>query len=345
MRISMPLFKIIERPLLSISGSWVDAAPFIIFFFILLVASLCLRRGGRWVPILRPICQILASFTFIIFLHRCLCMIRGWVFALRIVGRNDIVAFGSLCLFVLLVTLTLVIGRVFCGWACPLALVSELTSKVAAARARLNRRARLFAGYLMLTGTTLIILWFAYLVRPGTQFITENVAAIWGVWLLLSLFVALPLEHRDAKFKLMRYVSLGLWLFLSILGIWVTSPWCTLLGDEVDYSSIVSLLSVILASMIISMSWCRYLCPLGATLGWLAARAPVKLVNRKPCTDCGACASMCPMGALEKGKIDHASCIYCGKCVGECGFAWEDEADGKQCPGPTGTGLLKEVEP
>lgn len=332
MKIEIPLFKIVQEPLLPIMGSWIDAAPFVIFFVILAAAAFLLVRGWR-VQLLRRLLQVLSAFFFIIFLHRCLCVVRGWVFGVKALGTNDVFAFGNLCMFVLLAAVTLTMGRVFCGWACPLGLFMELVGSVARLRARLSRKAELVAGYLVLVGTAVIVFWLAHLVRPGTQFVTENVIAIWSMALLLLLLLVLPFGRRDGAFKKIRFVSLALWLFLSIMSVFVTSPWCVLLGDEVDYSSVVALVSIILGSAVVSMAWCRYLCPMGAALGWMARSAPVRLGSLHKCSACGLCAEVCPMGALDKGTVDGSSCIYCGRCVERCGFAWQ--RDGQTVEQPT----------
>ena len=322
MRIDVPLFKIMARPLLPVSGSWVDASPFVIFFGILVVAHLLLKRGKN-VQFWRRVCQFTSAFVFIIFLHRCLCMLRSWIFALNKVGRNDVIAFGHLCMFALLVSLTLAFGRLFCSWLCPLGLFSEFLSWVGRARRRLPRARRLLAGYLMLGGTLTLVTWFAYMTRPGTQFFAENIAAFWGAFLLLYLAVVLPFEFSDRRFKGARYVSAVLWMLLSVVGVFVTSPWCTFFGDEIDYSSAVSLAAVLSGALVVPMAWCRYLCPMGGALGWIAKFAPRKLANHTACTGCGACISVCPMGALDHGEIDHSSCIVCGSCLETCGFHFQ----------------------
>ncbi len=327
----IPLFKIVQEPLLPIMESWIDAAPFVIFFVILSAAGFLLLRGWR-VQLLRRMSQVLSTFFFIIFLHRCLCVIRGWVFGLKALGTNDIFAFGNLCMFVLLAAITLTMGRVFCGWACPLGFISELLSAFGRMRARLGRTGRLVAGYLILAGTVVLVFWLANLVRPGTQFFVENVIAVWGMVLLALLFVLLPYERHDAGFRKARFGSLGLWVGLSVLGVFVTSPWCTLMGDEVDYSSLVALLAIILAGFVVPMAWCRYLCPMGAAFGWMARYAPVRLTGLEKCSGCAQCSEVCMMGALNKGTVDRTSCISCGKCSDRCGFVWERDGETAEQP-------------
>ena len=47
------------------------------------------------------------------------------------------------------------------------------------------------------------------------------------------------------------------------------------------------------------------------------------------CIECGACESVCPVGAISEGDgkyvIDPAKCIDCGSCAGECPVGAPDE--------------------
>ncbi|MBT3287015.1 MAG: 4Fe-4S binding protein [Victivallales bacterium] len=324
MRFDVPLFKISQRAILPIEKFWIDAAPFVIFFCILIAAHVLLHRGKR-VQLWRRVSQTVSAFVFIIFLHRCLCMLRGWIFALNKVGRNDIVAFGHLCMFVLLVSLTLSFGRLFCGWLCPLGFFSEILSLPSRRRSRLPTGRRLLSGYLMLGGVTILVAWLGWLVRPGTQFFSENVSALWGAFLLLFLGLVLPFERKDRFFKKFKYVSVILWLGLSVIGVFVTSPWCTFFGDEIDYSSAVSLAAVLAGALVVPMAWCRYMCPMGGALGWLTRFSTIRVRMTGECTNCGGCDSTCPMGALDRGDVDGSSCIYCGQCNQVCDYRFVTE--------------------
>ena len=47
---------------------------------------------------------------------------------------------------------------------------------------------------------------------------------------------------------------------------------------------------------------------------------PMKPETSKACTDCGACVTACPVGAISEDtkELDEESCISCMRCIGVC---------------------------
>lgn len=323
MRFTFPLFKIVKKPILPVEGSWIDATP-LLFLVLLLLASFFLshlREGFDQRA--RRVVQFIALFIFIIFFHRCLCAIRGWIFGLKLLGRNSLLAFGDFCIFAVLVGTALLWGRLFCGWVCPLGTIQELTSRPGLKRLSLkNRWVRLFSGLLSTLGLALLLGWVIWVTKPATHFFTENVAAIWAAFLLFIILLALIFERKERTLRKLRYISLGGWLSLSVVGVFVTNPWCVWYGNELDFSSFAAFLAVVGASAVVPLAWCRYLCPLGALLSLASEVTPFRLKPLIACRKCERCAEICPSGALDMGEVDHLSCNYCGICREACGFRW-----------------------
>jgi len=81
------------------------------------------------------------------------------------------------------------------------------------------------------------------------------------------------------------------------------------------------LIILLIASLFTKSFWCRYFCPLGATLGIFKNFSFMRLKRDKnTCISCGHCNNVCPAGLdVEKSEvIKSADCISCLNCVSEC---------------------------
>jgi polyferredoxin len=71
--------------------------------------------------------------------------------------------------------------------------------------------------------------------------------------------------------------------------------------------------------------WCRYVCPLGALLG-IAGKNPLLRLKKddEACNGCRACVAVCPGGANPDGPSERAEtwkpaeCLYCFNCEAAC---------------------------
>jgi len=219
---------------------------------------------------------------------------------------------------------TLLLGRFFCGWICPMGtlqhFVGNMPSEAKRGKQRIeaNRYKRwqtikyvvLIVGLVAAAFGSMVIGWldpFSLLVRsiglsilPAFDYamrsaltLLEQSHTAWirgfaaGTHAVLSVLV---LDARQAHFA--QALVLGV-LFLAILA----------------------------ASLRVTRLWCRSLCPLGALLGAVSRWSVLGLhKDAERCNNCNRCLLHCqggddPMGGAPWRK---AECLMCMNCVGSC---------------------------
>jgi MauM/NapG family ferredoxin protein len=192
---------------------------------------------------------------------------------------------GALVWFLALAALTLVFGRVFCGWICPLGTLQQLSSWLLSPRSK--RESLLVNRYRR---------WYAikYYV----------LAALLAGALLGSLQTGL----LDPLSLLARGLASGVWPVLPG-GRPVPGGWLAAL----------LLLAIVAAGRWIPRLFCRALCPLGALLGVLARFSLFRIERRgDACTSCVLCTFAC-QGADEPLKEHRVGeCHVCLNCLQGC---------------------------
>ena len=86
-------------------------------------------------------------------------------------------------------------------------------------------------------------------------------------------------------------------------------------------TTVIVMAVLVIASVFVQNSWCRYLCPYGALLGIVSFFSPLRVRrSEKTCIDCAKCAKACP-AALPVDKlitIKSAECTGCLECLAIC---------------------------
>jgi len=75
------------------------------------------------------------------------------------------------------------------------------------------------------------------------------------------------------------------------------------------------------ASLLVQMPWCRYLCPYGALLGLGSLLSVTKINRSEPlCIRCGLCSARCPawLPVMQKKVVRSPECYACYRCVHNC---------------------------
>ncbi len=182
-------------------------------------------------------------------------------------------------------------GRLTCGWLCPFGLIQELLYKIPFGRKREVYPILRYVKYFMLIA-------FVFLFP---LFLTND----WGMgkpWFCKYVCPAGTLEAGLPMLLLQPDLRATLgYLF---------------------YNKLFWLIVFLVWSITTSRPFCKTSCPLGAFYGLFNKISLVKLdLIESRCTECGACARVCPMGIQFNEALGSAECIMCMRCMKEgCEF-------------------------
>ncbi|MFH1227947.1 MAG: 4Fe-4S binding protein [Planctomycetota bacterium] len=210
---------------------------------------------------------------------------------------------------VLIAIITIFLGRVFCGWLCPLGTVMDLFSRIKpkALNLKVNDNKLLKKIKYLLLAFILVAAVFG-----------ANVAG----W-----FDPITIAFRSFAlviYPVFDYLAKGL---LDGLGAAKAVGTLGNLGlidaNQITFHGSVIFLGIfapiIFAVFYQNRFWCRYLCPLGALLGILSKWRWLRLNVGSGCNQCGRCNIACKTGCLSKElALENEECIQCYTCVSKC---------------------------
>ena len=213
------------------------------------------------------------------------------------------------------VAATVVFGRLFCGWVCPLGSVHQFFSWA-------FKRTKFL--------------------KPKRE---DKSSLAWKYFVLIFVLVGAvfgldaagyldPLSFLTRSFALAVYPGLAHTLGAAtgvLYGRGLTAlarPLSQLLENLTLNTTFVQGLGVgllFLAALALNAVkerfWCRYLCPTGALLGLLSRWNILKVrIDKEKCIDCGLCTQHCETQAspYPNDKWKSAECIYCATCAAIC---------------------------
>jgi MauM/NapG family ferredoxin protein len=211
--------------------------------------------------------------------------------------------------------LTVVFGRVFCGWICPLGTTIDATDRLlwrgGASKKRpgdgdTRFRRWKFVLLIAFVAAAALGLHVAYFLDPLSLLWRSLSFAIFGPLKLIyntGLDVVRPLADRF-DVDLVPYYAPGF-------------------GLRQNWIALLMFLAILLLSRWQERFFCRNLCPLGALLG-LVGRWPLLRHWFLPaCNDCGRCALTSRMNAYHQvrgSRFEHSAteCIQCFRCGTKC---------------------------
>jgi formate hydrogenlyase subunit 6/NADH:ubiquinone oxidoreductase subunit I len=220
--------------------------------------------------------------------------------------------------------LTLVLGRVWCGWICPMGTLLEWLRFPGAARRapRLPEFLRLVKYFLLFVILTMAL--FGSL----TLLILDPMALLTRV---MTAVVLPALNHGFNAVMTALYPIGPLQGVLSgidgvLRGAVLPVKQPVFLG-----SALIALLfaAIVGLNALADRFWCRYLCPLGGMLALVSKVSLFRPIIGGACTSCGVCGPACPVGAISSVghgdrtespsyRVIAAECIMCLDCLAAC---------------------------
>ena len=226
--------------------------------------------------------------------------------------------------------LTLILGRVWCGWICPMGtLLGWLRFRPARRIAGRLPPALRRVKYVLL-GAILVLAALSNLtlmVLDPLSLLTRTMTTSVIPW-----FVAVVDALERAGMTWGPTVGVVQWVDETLRGpvLPTTQP-----HYEQATALFLVLLAIVLLNVLADRFWCRYLCPLGALLGLVAKVQLLRPVMSDGCGACGACATACRVDAIEVGgrgvrragkgavqsppaRVVSSECTLCLDCLVAC---------------------------
>lgn len=219
-------------------------------------------------------------------------------------------------LALIVVAITLLFGRAWCGWLCPLGTVLDIFPLnrwrgQRAAPPEKWRKVKYFLLFAILIAAIFGNLTLMIFDPLTILYRTLTVSILPGLDAVIS---AITKALYPAPLIGEVVANVDMWLRQNLLP---TRP--------VNYEGALLFFGIfagiIALNLLAERFWCRYLCPLGGLLGLLSKVALFKRVVKEDCKGCGLCNRECPTGTIDPQQnfaSDPAECTVCLECIDSC---------------------------
>ena len=226
---------------------------------------------------------------------------------------------GTLFIALIILVLSIALGRYFCGWICPLGTTIDfgdwLSRKFRKNKSNPARKLRTwkFSILIIVLIAALFSVQFAWFFDPiviMTRTVTTAIYPLFAFVLESSINILLSIGiFQDSLFSIYDFLR------ETVL------PLESLYFQQSVLFAVI-LIGILLFSLVARRFWCRYFCPLGALFGFFSSFRLTKgiTVASDKCIDCGKCQRECKMDAINDDYRSHSSveCIECMSCIAVC---------------------------
>ncbi len=219
---------------------------------------------------------------------------------------------------IIILLLTPILGRFFCGWICPLGTSLDIFSRITGSPN--NRKSQKWWKFR----------WVKFAVLSLTIILAVLSVNLWGYFDPLAIFTRITtvilypfftfmtgaLMLAGAKVPFLQSSSYAAydWFKTAVM----PENQAQLLG----VFSVLALIAVVFGLEKLSRRfWCRNICPAGALLGFLSQFRFYERIVGDSCPVCNRCQTECKMNAIPAGNVKEThkvECIECFNCGEKC---------------------------
>jgi polyferredoxin len=212
--------------------------------------------------------------------------------------------------FLVILLLTLITGRTYCSFLCPLGIGQDLNSRIGG---RIKKKFRRY-GY----KKPFTILRYSFLA------VTLVITMVWGIYMIILL------DPYSIFARFMTY-------FAKPVVIVINNYAATILGKFDIYTlsnipvrgfplivySIPAAFFLLIGGLSLTKGrlYCNMICPVGTFLGLISKISLFRIkFNETACTRCGRCAMRCKSSCIDflKADVDISRCVSCFNCIHTC---------------------------
>ncbi len=214
------------------------------------------------------------------------------------------------------ILLTLVFGRAWCGWLCPLGTILDIFS-LRRLRGKRQPPAETWrkVKYLLLIAILTLALFgnLTLLALDPLTLLQRSLTT--AIWPLLDRAVTL-LEQGLVR---LPFLAASIVALDNRLRPWLLPSAPAFFQNAFLFGGLFAV--VVALNLWAERFWCRYLCPLGGLLGWLSKVALFRRTLKGECPGCVLCSAACPTGTIDPARnyaSDPSECTMCLACLESC---------------------------
>jgi ferredoxin len=212
--------------------------------------------------------------------------------------------------FLVVGILTLLFGRVYCSFVCPLGILQDIITRISNLFRKKKRRFKFlkarnilrysilavvviaaFSGFIIVLGWldpfSIFGRFMTHMVRPFYIYINNGISSMLFGWGVYSLH---PLDFRAYS-----WASMGVAAALITLVVWMSAAY--------------------------GRQYCNTVCPVGTLLGFLSKFSLYKIrLDHELCNSCALCQHACKAGCIDTKEktLDMSRCVACYNCLTVC---------------------------